>query len=233
MKETNKGIIVMLIYILLAIGLINFSSAEMAHKQNTNLIFSITSNFADECVLTTINTPTSVLFINQNGTRNSQTFNYTINSGNFSELGNYRLNIECSDDTDKVTEYESLEVTPTGELNNDWKITLQLFVSLSCLVLMLLFMYLANSNMKQDHISKEEHPAISIFFIGISLVFLIAHIVITNVIIHDTLGIGTISGAYTNVMYIFFTIIIAIFLFTMAKIGFNAVTMLNKNRGLK
>jgi hypothetical protein len=96
--------------------LIGFGSAEMTHKQNTNLIFSITSNFADECVLTTINTPTSVLFVNQNGTKNSQTFNYTISSANFTELGNYRLNIECSDSTDKVTEYEDVEVTPNGQV---------------------------------------------------------------------------------------------------------------------
>jgi hypothetical protein len=213
--------------------MISFVSAEMTHKQNTNLIFSITSNFADQCVLTTINTPTDVLFINQNGTKNSQTFNYTMLSGNFTELGNYRLNIECADSTDKITEFEDVEVTPTGESTNGWKISLQLFVSLSCLVLMFLFMYLANSEVKQDHISKEEHPAISILFIGISLVFLIAHIIITNVIVHDTLGTGTIAGAYTNVMYIFFTIIVAIFIFTISKIGFNVVSMLQKGRGLK
>jgi len=93
----------------------SFVSAELTHKQNTDLKFSITSNFADECVLTTINTPTDVLFVNQNGTKTSQTFNFTISSGNFTELGNYRLNIECADDTDKVTEYESVVVSLNGK----------------------------------------------------------------------------------------------------------------------
>ena len=95
---------------------IQLVSADLTHKQNTNLKFSITSNFADECVLTTINTPTDVLFINQNGSKTSQTFNFTIPSGNFSKLGDYRLNIECADSTQKVTEYESVEVTPNGQI---------------------------------------------------------------------------------------------------------------------
>jgi hypothetical protein len=94
-------------------------SADMTHKQNTDLKFSITSNFADQCVLTTINTPTDILFVNQEATKTSQTFNFSVDKTNLTELGNYRLNIECSDTANKVTEYESVEVTPTGKKVED------------------------------------------------------------------------------------------------------------------
>jgi hypothetical protein len=106
-------------WICLVISMIVPVSADITHKVDTDLKFSITSNFADQCILTTINTPTDVIFINQNATKTSQTFNFTISSLNLSSVGNYRLNIECSDATDAVTEYESLEVTPTGKTIQD------------------------------------------------------------------------------------------------------------------
>jgi hypothetical protein len=115
-KLLAKAILIRFMLMLVLVLSIQLASAELTHKQNTDLKFSITSNFADQCILTTINTPTDVLFVNQNGTKTSQTFNFTISSGNFSELGNYRLNIECADSTQKVTEYEDVEVTPNGQV---------------------------------------------------------------------------------------------------------------------
>lgn len=229
----SMGSMKYLLICMLLVFTMSFISAEITQQQNTVLKFSMTSNFADNCTLTTINTPTDVLFVNQNGSKTSQTFNFTINGGNFTELGEHRLNIECADTTDKITEYETVSVTPTGEMTNGWKISLQLFVSISCLILMFLFLTMANSNIKQQHISQEEKPGIVMFFMGIAFIFLFAHLIITNVIIHDTMGVGALSGAYTNVMTVFFWIVTAIAIFSLAKIGFNVVSMLQKGRGLK
>ena len=56
------------------------------HKQNTDLEFSITSNNATTCNLSSINAPGSLITINQVGTRNSQTFNFTVNGANYTEF---------------------------------------------------------------------------------------------------------------------------------------------------
>jgi hypothetical protein len=117
-KIDMQTILMRFMFVFVLVLSIQLVSAELTHKQNTDLKFSMSSNFADECVLTTINTPTNVLFINQNGTKTSQTFNFTISSSNFATVGNYRLNIECSDATDKVTEYESVTVTLSGVERN-------------------------------------------------------------------------------------------------------------------
>jgi len=67
------------------------------HKQDTDLAFSITSNNATACNLTKINGPSGIILISQDGTKNSQTFNFTIDKGNYSEFGTYCHNIECTD----------------------------------------------------------------------------------------------------------------------------------------
>jgi len=104
----------LILFLLIGMFCLSLVSA-VSHKQNTDLVFSESSNFATYCTLTTINTPTQVLTINQNGTNNLQTFNWTVSSGNFEELGNYKINIVCSDGTDTVTGYVELEVTPSGD----------------------------------------------------------------------------------------------------------------------
>ena len=67
------------------------------HKQSTDLAFSITSNNATNCNLTQINAPGSLITINQEGTQTFQTFNFSIDGGNYSEFGDYCHNLECTD----------------------------------------------------------------------------------------------------------------------------------------
>jgi hypothetical protein len=102
------------LFLLAGIFLLNFylvSAENLPHKQNTDLEFAITSNTATSCIVTTINKPQGIILINQNGTKNSQTFNFTILAGNFTELGKYRVNIECLGGN---SGYEEFEVTLNG-----------------------------------------------------------------------------------------------------------------------
>ena len=62
------------------------SADYLPHKVNTDLKFSITSNFADECLLSTINTPTDVIEINKL-IQGSGTFTFEIDKDNYKELG--------------------------------------------------------------------------------------------------------------------------------------------------
>jgi len=96
------------------------------HKEETDLQFSITSNNATGCNLTNINSPTSLISINQVGTRNSQTFNFTIDGGNYSEFGVYCHNIECSDGTNTVTGEKCYEINYFGKELTDSQSTVYL-----------------------------------------------------------------------------------------------------------
>ena len=94
------------------------------HKQNTELQFSITSNNATQCNLTIINAPAgSIIVINQKGTKNFQTFNFTIDGGNYSEFGVYCHNLECSDGSTITSGEKCYEVNYFGkELTNSQSI---------------------------------------------------------------------------------------------------------------
>ncbi len=93
MKNKIPLVFVFILLILPLVSALNFPT----HKQSTDLEFSITSNNATQCNLTSINAPGSLITINQIGTKSFQTFNFTIAGGNYSEFGTYCHKIECTD----------------------------------------------------------------------------------------------------------------------------------------
>lgn len=110
------------LFITLVLGmfLISLASAEyLPHKQNTELQFSFTSNNATSCNITIANTPEGVITINQESTKSDQTFNNTIGGGNFTILGNYCFNIECSDGVKTEGGSVCRYITPTGKSISD------------------------------------------------------------------------------------------------------------------
>jgi hypothetical protein len=113
-KATLKGIGFMFLFIMA----LSITSAYESWTQNTNLNFSITSNFATSCTLTTINSPDGVITINQDGTVDGQTFTFSILGSNYSSLGSYCHNIVCTDGTDYTTGQECREITSTGDNSN-------------------------------------------------------------------------------------------------------------------
>ena len=97
------------IYLMLGLFVFSFVSAEyLPHQQNTELNFSITSNFATSCELTTINSPTGIIEIGQIST-STGTFDFNVLSGNFTSLGIYCMNIVCTDGTEPAGCYRKME----------------------------------------------------------------------------------------------------------------------------
>jgi len=127
------------IYLLLIIGmfLISFSSAYIPHQVDKNLTFAITSNNATACVLTTINSPNNTFYINQTATKNSQTFNFTIDKGNFSFQGIYEMNIECTDGTTVVSGKEIREVNYFGKNISEAQSTI--YIGLFAILILIMF----------------------------------------------------------------------------------------------
>jgi len=115
----NLGIVMLLLMFSLTL----VSASYLPHKQNTELNFSITSNFATSCELTTINSPTGIILIEQTDT-SIGTFNFNVLGGNFSNLGTYCMNIVCTDG-DKITSgQECRDVTSSGEVYNQSQLSI-------------------------------------------------------------------------------------------------------------
>lgn len=91
------------------------ASDYLPHKQNTELQFSLTSNNASSCNVTTLDRVSGVVNINQIMTKNLNTFNSTINADNFSSLGSYCFNIVCTDGLTFETGSVCREVSVTGK----------------------------------------------------------------------------------------------------------------------
>ncbi len=163
------------LYLALIVGmfLIGFASAtDYPHKQNTELNFSVTSNFATSCELTTINTPNGVLTIEQTDT-NTGTFNFNVLAGNYSTLGTYCHNIVCTDGTDTTSGQECREVTPSGSLITQGN-SLVLFGSLLVMVVLsLVFLFIANNS--ENIVAKIAFYS----FAGVGLLMAVLYTVVT------------------------------------------------------
>jgi len=146
----KEGLFTVIVFMLIIVG---FSMVNaQTHQQDTDYLFSITSNFATECTLTTIDTPVNVLFINQSGTKTSQTFNFTINGTNFTELGNYKLNIECTDGSTTVTQNEDVYVNLSGVEGNMTLIIANIFlIILICGLIFILHNKYKNTDYKESN----------------------------------------------------------------------------------
>jgi len=103
--------------LMLCMLLFSFASANLPHQQNTDLNFSVTSNFATSCTLKNINTPDGIITINQTDT-STGTFDFSVLAGNYSSLGTYCHNIVCTDGTDTTSGEVCREVSPSGQAGN-------------------------------------------------------------------------------------------------------------------
>ena len=127
-------------------------------KQDTELQFSITSNNATVCNLTTINTPLGVTTINQTGTKSFQTFNFTINATNYSEYGIYCHNIECSDGINIESGEKCYEVNYYGKELTSSQATI--YIGLLGILIFTLFITFMGIKQLPDDNAKDEYGRI-------------------------------------------------------------------------
>jgi hypothetical protein len=109
----NMKKIFFLMFVIFLVGLV---SADISHEQNTNLEFSITSNFATQCTLTKINSPRGIIEINQIDI-SSGTFSFNVSKGNYSTFGTYCHQIVCTDGTDITTGEDCRNVVSSDDSN--------------------------------------------------------------------------------------------------------------------
>lgn len=124
------------------------------HKVDTTLEFSITSNNATSCNLTTIDYPLGILTINQESTKSYQTFNFSVDEGNYTEQGYYCHNIECSDGTTTTSGEECYEVNYYGKELKQSQSTI--YLGLLGILLFTLFATFWGMNMLPNDNQKDE-----------------------------------------------------------------------------
>jgi hypothetical protein len=224
------------LFLLFGILLIGICQAEIQTLGSVKLNDCITLvQSCGSCTyssITAVTYPNKTMFkVDYSMTNDDTMYNYTF-CGNY-ELG--QMIIDGKADVDGVITPWAYDynVTPSGTETTGWKITIEIFASLSTLFLMVIFLILSIYGTKSKMGDGEENGSIKFFFIGISLIFLVAHILITNVVIHDTLGVGKLSSSYTAIMYVFFTVLILIFLYILTKLIFWEVDVFKRKAGLK
>jgi len=158
-----KKYLILFLIILLIIPLVSALDYPK-HKQNVTLQFAITSNNATECNLTTINAPGSIIAINQIGTRNFQTFNFTIEGANYSEFGVYCHNLECSDGSTVITGNKCYEVNYFGKELTSSQSTIYLGL-LGILILTLFVTFFSIGHLPDSNTKDEEGRILSISYL--------------------------------------------------------------------
>ena len=100
---------------ILVLFLIPFVSAYLPHQVNTDLDLIVQSNNGTSCNITSIQYPSgSATFVSLIMNRTAQSFNYTLDAGNFSSLGNICFDLVCNDGSGNEVGSVCREITPTG-----------------------------------------------------------------------------------------------------------------------
>lgn len=168
-----------LLGIIISLLLVPFISAEyLPHKQNQDLSFSITSNNASSCNVSSYDYLNGTIFVNQEMTKSGQTFNSSFDSGNFSSVGTYCFNIECYDGSTYETGSLCREVTPSGSQINSGK-SISIFGSLLLIALISLIFFFIGY--------KTENNVGKISFYAFSAIGFIMTILYTVIVMQQTL----------------------------------------------
>lgn len=190
-KDTMKALAVMGIFILALVIYTSWVSAVdyTPHKQNTDLQFSITSNNATQCNVTTLDKPSGVSLLNMIMTKNGQTFNTTILSGNLTALGVHCFNIMCTDGLNYEPGNICKDITYTGETFSIERVYIYIlgliFLVLFALGLVFIISKLPASDVRSDdgailQVSMMKHlrPVlwIGVWGIGLACIFIISNL---------------------------------------------------------
>lgn len=175
----NNKLIYLSLLVFLSLAILPLVSAEyLPHKLNTDLQFSITSNNATSCNISSYDYPNGTYFIDDIMTKNGQTFNVSFNYLNFTTIGTYCFNVVCTDGIKYEGGSVCREVTPSGSQISSGK-SIGLFGSILLMIIISsIFLIIA---------FKSENSVGKIAFFCFSGIGFIMTILYTVVIMQQTL----------------------------------------------
>lgn len=109
-KKLILSLIIISIFII-NLGNLSAQSDCFPHQRMKDLHVSVTSINSTQCNITNINTPNNTILINQQMTKNGQTFNGTISSANLQSSGYHIIQVGCSNANYEICR----DVTETGK----------------------------------------------------------------------------------------------------------------------
>ncbi len=179
--KTNK---ILLSFIIISLFIITLINAYSPHKQNTDFSVVFDQPNATFCNVTNIQYPDgSFSYINQEMTKTGNTFNFTINSGNFSQIGNTCIGLVCYDPT-ATPQYEEgsvcREVTISGASEISSGAGISLGMSLFIILILSTFFFIMGIRVNSS--------VMKIIFLTLSCIILIIAVFYSMVIVQQTLG---------------------------------------------
>lgn len=210
-----RRILILAICILpLIIGIVSATEYQ-GHKQNQQLQFSITSNNATGCNVSTLDTPDGTKILNIPMTKSIHTFYTTISSANFTGLGDYCFNIECTDGTSIETGSVCRNVTPTGSLNSTGQAIIYFIILIVSMGIFVFLFYASiklpfkNERNQYDEIVRINWKKyLKMFCITMAYIVLVWIVYISWNIAYGYLDMRSAGGIFN----VIFTILIALFL---------------------
>ena len=185
----------LLLVFVFSLFLISFVSADYRGQiVNTDLSFSVTSNNATSCQVTTANYPNGILNIYQTMSQTGQTFDAIITAGNFTTLGDYCFNIVCTDGLTNEDGSYCVTVSPSGKVGNS---NLMLFAIVILIIYAISFIGFFGKNMWVSILGGLGMIALGIYTINNGIV--IYKDFITNIFSWTTIGIGAIFALVAGV----------------------------------
>jgi len=169
MKQSNK-LFGLITFILVLLVITTISAQDcISHKLDTDLNLIVVSNNASSCNISSIQFPGGAAsLVNFKMAKSDTNFNYTIDDGNFSSLGDIYFGITCTDNVTNEAGSICREITPNGVVQSTAQgIGSAMFLGLM-LVLTFLFGWIGFKLVESDKLW-----VLGIFFLFLSILFIV------------------------------------------------------------
>ena len=239
----NKKVILIVMCMIMISLVLPVVTAYEPHKVMTNLSFSITTNFANNCTLTTINTPNDTNILNQYSAISNNDATFSINASNYTHLGTYCHNILCTDGVDNVTGQECREITYLGYTLSDSQATLYLGLILIMIGILMVTVWFIGK-LPASNVPDEEGRILTItylkylrpplwlisYFLFIGIIFIAENLAFAY--LWDEMFGKVLHGIFTVLFSLSPVIVIMLFAWIFVKIVHDKQLMQYINRGM-
>ncbi|HUS51417.1 MAG TPA: hypothetical protein VMZ91_14705 [Candidatus Paceibacterota bacterium] len=202
----QKNILFGLITLVLLSLVITSVSAQdyLPHKIDTDLNLIVSSNNASQCNITSIQySDGSASLVTFKMDKTSTSFNYTIDDGNFSSLGDICFDITCTDNSTNEVGSICRTVTPNGVVQS----TAQGIGSISFLILILVLTFIFGW-MGFKLVESDKLWVLGVFFLFLSILFIVYDVWLGYEYHRNYTGSAN-SGVPEIIFYIFMFLLVA------------------------
>ena len=220
----KKQYVTFIFTLVLTLILIQSASAILGtFEKETDIELIQTCNNCTYCNISSVKYPNgTVIFANEEMTRDKTYYNFTLNSSYTKDIGTYKYYYDCGNTLEKATGGIIFEVTLSGDETPEGISYILAVVIIIIFGIACVFLYL--SNLMQE-------PGPKIFFMLASFVFMIGSLSLASVIAWDSNLTQGINTSLSVMLFAFGFITIVVFAYIMIKQTIAAVDLMRINKG--